>query len=249
MTQPYFYIIEHINTGKRYAGARWQKGCHPNEFMKESGYTTSSFIVNEIVKSEGLNSFKVLEILLMDNPYEFETEFLKTNNCAMSEIWLNKHNNENCPPPYGSVEFKDLMIEKYGVSHNSHIPEVREQMTKNQKEFYKNNPEFITRRSRKMVATKIINGTTGKGVKRPNYTNNGTTGNWERTEEYRKKKSMVEKIDGHFVKNNPMQDPEKRKLVSLSKIGKKKFVNLETNQTKMCFPDNVPLGFSLVKNK
>lgn len=36
-TKPYFYIIQHIQSGMRYAGARWAVGCHPDEFLKEIG--------------------------------------------------------------------------------------------------------------------------------------------------------------------------------------------------------------------
>lgn len=243
MTVPYFYIIEHIPTGKRYAGSRWALGCNPAELMKDKGYTTSSNTVNAIIASDGIHSFKVIEIQPMDNPYVYETKFLEKHECSSSEDWFNKHNNLGRPAPYGTKEFKTIMIEKYGVSHNSQIPEVRKKMTINQKKFYQENPEVLITRAIKIAANRIKNGTTGAGIKRPTYTNNGLTGNWERTLEYRYKFSQRQKISSAFVKNNPMNNPEKRKLVGLSKVGRKKYINPETLDIKMCLPGTEPIGF------
>lgn len=222
MTTPYFYIIEHLKTGKRYAGSRWQKGCHPNEFMQKNGYKTSSATVQNIIDQEGITSFAIIELVPMEDPYSYETKFLNENSCAVSEKWFNKHNNLGKPAPYGTEEFKTIMIEKYGVSHNSQIPEVRKNMTINQKKFYQENPNKLTSRANKIAANKIKNGTTCKGVKRPNYTNRGLTGKWTRDEEFCSNVSKRQKQFSSFVKNNPMNDAEKRKLVSLSKIGRKR---------------------------
>ena len=117
---PYFYIIEHISTGKRYVGCRYAKGCHPSEFMTEDGYQTSSRVVHQIIKDEGLDAFKVISIKTQDevgDVYEYETKFLVENNCANSDVWLNLHNNEILP--FGSTEFSELMMKKHGVDHNS----------------------------------------------------------------------------------------------------------------------------------
>jgi hypothetical protein len=46
-----------------------------------------------------------------------------------------------------------------------------------------------------------------------------------------------------FITNNPMNDSDKRKLVSLSKIGKKKFMNHAANETRMFYPGQEPEGF------
>lgn len=117
---PYFYIIEHISTGKRYVGCRYAKGCHPSEFMTEDGYQTSSRVVHQIIKDEGPDAFKVISIKTQDevgDVYEYETKFLVENNCANSDVWLNLHNNEILP--FGSTEFSELMMKKHGVDHNS----------------------------------------------------------------------------------------------------------------------------------
>lgn len=245
--QPYFYVIEHVSTGRKYAGSRWEEGCNPNEFMIEGGYITSSSTVHSIIQSEGIKAFRILEIKEMNDPYSYETEFLRNHRCAESEMWLNKHNNVGRPPPYGSDKFKQMMLEQYGVIHNSHIPEVREQMTAKQKDFYKNNPDMVKERARKIAEAKRKNGTTGKGIKRPHYTNNGKTGTWTRTDEDRLKLSEYQKEYSAFTKNNPMNDFEKRKLVSLSKIGKRKYMNPTTNEVKMFLPGTESEGFILAK--
>lgn len=245
--RPYFYVIEHIRTGRRYAGARWEEGCDPSEFMVEGGYITSSSTVHTIIQDEGIGAFKVLEIKEMDNPYSYETEFLHQHQCAESEVWLNKHNNDGRPPPYGSDGFKQLMLEIYGVAHNTHIPEVRERMTAKQKEFYKNNPDKTAERARKIAEAKKKNGTTGKGSKRPHYSNNGSTGTWARTDDDRRRLSEHQKQHSVFATNNPMNDPEKRILVSLSKVGKRKYMNPSTNEVKMFLPGTELDGFILFK--
>jgi len=121
MTQPYFYIIEHKESGRRYAGSRWSKNCHPSEFMTKDGYTTSSTTVNDIIESEGLKSFRIVELTEMDDPYTHETNFLVENDCAASDDWFNYHNNVTRPAPYGSPEYKKMMFDRYGVEHGTQI--------------------------------------------------------------------------------------------------------------------------------
>lgn len=95
-TIPYFYIIRHISTGRMYAGSKYAKGCNPDYFMIKGGYTTSSNTINDIISKDGIKSFEILRIdTYCDgfHPYDYETIFLKTNNCASSDNWYNSHNN------------------------------------------------------------------------------------------------------------------------------------------------------------
>ena len=72
---PYFYVIEHVKTGKKYAGCRWSQkatkfsanGCHPAELLNKNGYLTSSKIVNSIIEEEGLEAFRI-DIILEQLP-------------------------------------------------------------------------------------------------------------------------------------------------------------------------------------
>ena len=119
-TLPYFYIIQHVESKKLYAGSKWAKGCHPDEFMQPNGYQTSSNIIKSIIEQEGLSSFNVLRIdTYCDgfHPYDYETSFLLCLDCAKSPDWYNGHNNTR-PSAYGTTEFKNLMFSKYGVEHS-----------------------------------------------------------------------------------------------------------------------------------
>jgi hypothetical protein len=94
---PYFYIIKHLPSGEFYAGAKWGKDSNPNTFMTRSGYTTSSRKVNALIKTDGIESFEIVKILTEEDcgmgAYEYETNFLRENNCAGNTEWMNKNNN------------------------------------------------------------------------------------------------------------------------------------------------------------
>ncbi len=247
MTRPYFYIIEHISSNKKYAGSRWAKNCSPEEFMKPGGYTTSSNKINDIIKQEGLSSFNIVSLIEMNDPYEYETNFLCDNDCSNSNEWFNSHNNTR-PPPYGSEKFKALMMQKYGVTHNTSIGEVKAKMISSALQTYKENPEMLKNRGKKIAEARRKNGTTGIGTTRI-YTNNGITGNWKRSEEYNKQISIRQKEHSLYSVNNPMNYPEKRLLVSLSKIGRKKHYNPVLDKEIVVLPDNKPEGFILGSRK
>jgi hypothetical protein len=116
-TIPYFYIIQHKESKKLYVGARWAKSCKPDEFMQPTGYTTSSPTINSIIDQEGLDSFEILRIdtnLDGISAYDYETLFLQCLDCASSPDWYNGHNNDNKCPAFGTKQFKQLMLNKYG---------------------------------------------------------------------------------------------------------------------------------------
>jgi hypothetical protein len=146
---PYFYIIRHKDSGKTYAGSRWKKECNSIELLKYNGYTTSSKVVNQIISDQGIEAFEIVEVKELDQikllgfntVLEYETQFLKENNCKYSEDWLNQHDNsssKNFHYPNGSnaMHNKEIaskavssristMIEKYGVSNHTQIPEMK----------------------------------------------------------------------------------------------------------------------------
>jgi hypothetical protein len=138
MTQPYFYIIQHKETGKKYAGSRWAKGCHPNELMKKGGYCTSSGFIHKLIEQYGLDSFAVVSVTESDDPYALETAFLTENSCADSDEWINRHNNTGMA--FGTKEFmeaaKKTCLKKYGVAHNTQMKHVQEQRRKTTLERY-----------------------------------------------------------------------------------------------------------------
>ena len=210
--KPYFYIIRHKHSGIRYAGSRWAVGCDPSELLQEGGYNTSSKIVNDIISKEGSDVFVIDTLITLDDPYEYETRFLKENKCASSVEWYNLHDNSSLPPPYGSKEYKNLLKQKYGVEHNTHIPEVRAKMTASQKMFYKNNPDKVKARAQKIADIKIKNGTTGKG-KVKNISEAGRialskAGKWPRSKEHNKNNSERQKLNSSYTKKKPMNKTE-----------------------------------------
>lgn len=131
---PYFYIIQHKITKIMYAGSRWAKGCHPDEFMKPDGYQTSSNTINDIIKEEGLGIFDILRIDTHCDgisPFEYESIFLQCVDCAKSDDWYNKHNNSGMA--FGTEQYHKQLQKKYGVCHNSKIPSVKQSKIDNSK--------------------------------------------------------------------------------------------------------------------
>lgn len=125
-TTPYFYIIKNTQTGIQYAGSKWAAGCHPNEFMKASGYCTSSKIISEIIERDGLDVFETVSIVTDLgglSAYDFETAFLLENNCAGSSDWYNCHNNNGFD--FGSDGFKKHMLMKHGVEYTMQSDEFK----------------------------------------------------------------------------------------------------------------------------
>jgi len=129
---PYFYIIRHISTGKMYAGSRWGKNCHPGDLLVT--YKTHSNKIRNIIKTEGIESF---DILRTDSycdglhPYEYEKLFLEINDCANSSNWFNGHNNHLFV--YGTEEYKQFMLKKYGVDNPNKIFEIQEKIKNTKK--------------------------------------------------------------------------------------------------------------------
>lgn len=143
----YFYIIRHRNTNKKYAGIRYSKYADPNELLRPDGYSTSSVIINSIIKEEGLEAFVVESIKEFPEggAYEYESWFLDHNQCAQSAEWYNIHNNHlNYSPedlkrfkkeywgdenPFITNKYKQkakqTWLAKYGVDNPSKAEEVK----------------------------------------------------------------------------------------------------------------------------
>ena len=136
---PYFYIIRHKETGKQYAGSRWAANCHPDEFMKQNGYTTSSVIINFIIEEQGLDSFEIVDLITLDeinipfgtdSIHTYESWFLVANNCAKSDDWYNNHNNFGMA--FGTESFyvraKQTFLDIYGVDNPFKSEEIQEKI-------------------------------------------------------------------------------------------------------------------------
>ena len=112
-TTPFFYIIRHIDTGKRYAGIKFARGCHPSDLLTK--YLTSSKIVSKLLK-ENINSFiidKIIEFENKEDLIEFEEFFLTEVDAIYSDHWFNQSTGKAINPDV----VKQTCLEKYGVDN------------------------------------------------------------------------------------------------------------------------------------
>jgi hypothetical protein len=88
-------------------------------------YKTSSNLVKDLIEMDGVESFEIIQLLTEQecgmHVYDYESWFLQKNLIAERDNWMNMHNNEYLYAPYGSPEFKRIMLKMYGVEHSFHI--------------------------------------------------------------------------------------------------------------------------------
>ncbi len=149
---PYFYIIQHISSGKYYAGVKFAKDSNPDNLLKSNGYQTSSEIIKQFILEEGLESFIIRKIKVFDTGEEaldYESRFLRKVNAAFNDSFLNRSNNsistlntdyekrkQTCLKKFGyeyasqseeaREKSKQTCLEKYGVEYSSQSPEIKE---------------------------------------------------------------------------------------------------------------------------
>jgi hypothetical protein len=95
MKTPYFYIIQHIPSERYYAGCKINRFADSSNLMTSHGYKTTSKIVKDLIKKDGLESFKILKIKHFSSPEEtlyYETHFLQKVNAAENSKFINLHN-------------------------------------------------------------------------------------------------------------------------------------------------------------
>ena len=217
---PFFYIIQH-NSGLLYAGCKFGKDSNVETFMKPNGYHTSSKSVHKLISEDGLESFKTVFTLLETDispmtVYEFETEFLTTNQIASNSAWINAHNNRLAP--FGSQEFQQMMQKIHGVSHGMQIEETKRKMSetvfeKHGYEFITQVPEFIE----KAIRSKNIkygNGNNYDAIKTTILARYGVE-NISQTELHRKSfvATCQEKYGtDHYMQSDSFKEEYKRKL-------------------------------------
>lgn len=137
MYTPYFYVIQHLASGKYYAGSKWGKSSHkqkqrfadPAYFMVEGGYLTSSTIVKKLILEEGLSAFVVRIIRTFDTAEkarDYEARFLKKVKAKTNDKFFNIH--ENSLIAWGTEEYTQASLNKYGVEHPSQSEEVKQKV-------------------------------------------------------------------------------------------------------------------------
>ncbi len=149
---PYFYIIQHLNSGRYYAGVKYGVGSNPDNLLKPGGYQTSSDIIKQIILEEGLESFIIRKIKIFktgEAALDYESRFLRRINASFSNSFLNRSNNSistlntdyekrrlTCLNRYGyecslqneevKEKTKQTMLEKYGVENAMLSEEIQE---------------------------------------------------------------------------------------------------------------------------
>jgi hypothetical protein len=85
----------HIPSGKYYAGCKINAKANSSDLMTSTGYKTTSKIVKRLIKTDGLESFKILKIkhfTTADLAIQYETRFLCKVKAADNCKFLNMHN-------------------------------------------------------------------------------------------------------------------------------------------------------------
>ncbi len=205
ITIPYFYIIKHGPTGKYYAGCKINSEADSSNLMTENGYKTTSKIVKNLIKKDGLESFQILRIKHFDLPeqaLDYETRFLLKVNAAENPMFFNLHNGgKNFVNKGGyslSESTKEKMkkpksketIEKQNREKRERPKEVYEKMVESRR---KNNPAWNSEETIKKITEANITRFSD--------------------EENRKEHSEIMK---EYYKNNPISEETREKHSELS---------------------------------
>lgn len=110
VSKPYFYIIQHIPTGKYYAGCKINAKADSSNLMTHSGYKTTSKVIKNLIKSDGLDSFQINRIKHFSTSEQtllYETRFLTKVNAAENPRFFNLHNGGKNFVNRGGYKLKD----------------------------------------------------------------------------------------------------------------------------------------------
>ena len=106
--KPYFYLIQHIPTGKIYAGSQYGKHSSPDNLLKT--YFTSSKSVKNLMEKDGVDSFSILTIKETDDARNYEQEYLLKAYYELGrETFLKIYLNRNLSP---GILLTEEIIEK-----------------------------------------------------------------------------------------------------------------------------------------
>ena len=112
----YLYRWTEKSTGKWYVGARWRKGCHPDD-----GYICSSKVVAPLIQSNPNNWLR--EILCIGNPdyiRDLERKYLTTVNAKFNSDSYNQSNATG--KPVHNKPHTDVTKEKLRLARSKQTP-------------------------------------------------------------------------------------------------------------------------------
>ena len=126
---PYFYIIQHVESKKYYAGVKFGKDADPNKLLKSNGYQTSSATIKQIILEEGLESFIIRKIKVFETrqqAIDYESKFLKKVNAAFNDKFLNLSNNLKSTLNENWEKKKQTCLDHFGCEFALQSEEVKE---------------------------------------------------------------------------------------------------------------------------
>lgn len=110
MTIPFTYIITHIPSNVKYYGVRFAKGCNPSDLG--STYFSSSNVVKDLIKQEGVDNFRFQvrrAFMNKEDALKWENRFLERVDAARSDKWFNRSNGNK---KFYITEFTEEMKQK-----------------------------------------------------------------------------------------------------------------------------------------
>ena len=128
---PYFYIIQHISSGRYYAGVKYAKDSNPDNLLKFNGYQTSSDIIKQIILEEGLEAFIIRKIKIFETAEKalaYELRFLKRVNAAFNDSFLNRSNNSFGTLNVDYEKTKQTCLDRYGYENVLQSKAVKEKI-------------------------------------------------------------------------------------------------------------------------
>jgi len=172
--------------------------------MTESGYKTTSKIIKELIKKDGLIAFEILKIKHFDSSYKallYETKFLTKVNAAEHSKFFNRHN--------GGKNF----VNKGGYKLSEHT---RNKMKKpKSKETIQKQKDSLKKRSKeswkKTVETRRKNGLPWISDEQRKKITEFNKKYWDDEKKEEQKNRMIE-----FYKNNPISEETRNKLKELN---------------------------------
>lgn len=152
---PYTYCITHKPSGKRYYGARYANGCHPDDLWVK--YFTSSKTIKGLIKLDGKEAFSIEVRRIFKTAeacVEWESKVLRRLDVTYNTNWLNLMVNKSV----SQEEMKHIVFERYGYEHALQVPEFRAKSKATMLEKYGvenslENPDILAKMRENFLAT------------------------------------------------------------------------------------------------
>ena len=200
MSTPYFYIIQHSITKKYYAGCKINSHANPSNLMTENGYQTTSKIIKNLIREDGLASFVILRIKCFktaEQALSYESRFLLKVNAAENIKFFNLHN--------GGKNFVNKGGYKLSESTKNKMKKPKSKETIDKQNESKKNRSKLT--YQKMVETRKNNGKPWISEEQKEKIKKFNDNYWNDENCKKQKERMIS-----FYKENPISEKTSEKL-------------------------------------